>query len=97
MGTQMSTVSTSASSAKSVVARRYPDSTTALTSSPGTSPIYDSPRLICSTFYGVDVERHRLHPGLGELDRQRQPDIAQTDHANPRLARGVSCLQAFDS
>jgi hypothetical protein len=50
VGTQMLIVSTSASAAKSAVARSMPFATSCATRSVGTSSMYDAPRLIESTF-----------------------------------------------
>ena len=49
VGTQMFTVSISASALKSVVARSFSRSTRPATSALGTSGMYDVPRLIAST------------------------------------------------
>ena len=38
----------------------------------------------------VQVDRHDVQPRVGELDRQRQADIAQADRRRPVAVRDVS-------
>ena len=82
VGTQMLMVSRSRTTEKSVVARKRWCLPSLATSAEGTSCTYDSPRLRPSTLDCLHVDAGDVESGLGELDRQRQADIAQPDDAD---------------
>ena len=81
VGTQMLMVSSSFTTAKSVVASSLPLSRRVLTSAVETSGMYERPSSIACDFADVEVDAGRVEPGLGELDGQWQSDIAQSNHA----------------
>ena len=79
VGTQMLMVSSSFTTAKSVVASSLPLSRSALTSAVETSGMYERPSSIACDLADVEVDAGRVEPRLGELDGERQSDVAQAN------------------
>ena len=50
----------------------------------GTSGMYDVPWLTASTLRCVEIDAGGVEAGAGELDRERQPDVAEADDADAR-------------
>ena len=87
VGTQMFTVSSLAISAKSVVACRRPAATSLATSSSGHIGNVGRPRADRVDLSLIDVEADDVIAGVGELDRERQPDIPEADYAGAHSPR----------
>ena len=87
VGTQTLITSQPASSSKSVVACSLPASRCFATSACGTSSMYERPSRDRAHLLGVELEAGDGEARLRELDRERQPDIAEPHHPDSRLAR----------
>ena len=101
VGTQMLTVSSVATTEKSVVALELallrPASATSCV---GTSGMYDSPRVMASTFRWSRSMPTAVRPPSAELDGQRQSDVAEADDSDaggaaPQFLSQLRCKSRF--
>ena len=82
VGTQMLTVSSPATTLKSVVAVSRPSLSSARTSADGTSGMYDSPHAMAAIFRLSRSIPVHVRPLRAKFDRQRKSDVAETDDAD---------------
>ena len=84
VGTQMMIASASCSSTKRVL--KWQRSSTADSRSSATSSMCERPSRRLGHLLGVDVDADHVHARLGELHRQRQPDVAEPDDSDAHCA-----------
>ena len=92
VGTQMLIVSSSRTTAKSVVASSLPASRSALTSAVGDVGNVRAAFLDRLDLAGIEVDPGGVETRLPELDRERQTDVAEADDAGP----GPAGLDLFE-